>query len=115
MSDTKIYIVDQITPNPGEAEAFLNLYMERYAPGARERGMTLEFTWVSPPTWLKDQSNTLFIIWSVPDAKAWWAMSHGGKRDPVVQAWWRDAESMIEKRHRCFLTDVSAVAKLANV
>jgi len=110
-----IYILDQITPKPGQAQAFLNAYMEKYAPAARARGMTLVHRWVSPPMWLKEQSNTLFIIWTVQGAKAWWQMSFLGRRDPTVVGWWEEAESMIEKRHRCFLSDVADIESLANV
>src|SRR5581483_2129564 len=51
--DEPIYQVDEITPKPGQAQEFLKTYMERYAPGAVARGFKLEFTWVSPPLWLK--------------------------------------------------------------
>ena len=36
-------------------------------------------------------------------------------RDPTVVGWWEEAESMIEKRHRCFLSDVADIESLANV
>jgi hypothetical protein len=49
----KIYIVDRITSKPGHGRKFLELYMQRYAPGARERGMTHEFTLVAPPLGLR--------------------------------------------------------------
>ncbi len=43
-----VFLIDQVVTKPGQARAFLNAYMERYAPGARARGMSLERSWVTP-------------------------------------------------------------------
>ena len=110
-----IFILDEVTAKPGRARDFLAAYMERYAPAARERGMTLVHRWVAPPMWLKEQSNSLFIIWSVQGARAWWQMSFLGRRDPAVSGFWEETRPMIEKRHRCFLSDVADVESLCNV
>ena len=110
----KIYVVDQITPKPGQGEAFLKAYMEKYAPGARER-MTHEFTWVSPPMWLKEQSNTLYIIWSVKGAGQWWGMSQQSRRIDAVTSWWAEVDSMVVSRDRVFVSDVADIASLAHV
>ena len=110
-----IYILDQITPKPGRARDVLDLYMEKYAPKARERGMTLLHRWVAPPMWLDEQSNTLFIVWTVQGAKAWWQMSFLGRRDPTVAGFWDEIEPLIEKRHRSFSSDVTDVESLCDV
>jgi hypothetical protein len=110
-----IYIVDQVTTKPGKAQEFLDIYMADYAPGARERGMTLVHRWVSPPMWLKEQSNTLHIIWSVQGAKAWWAMSHGSRRITAVKEFWENIKPLIESRHRSFSSDVADVESICNV
>jgi hypothetical protein len=110
-----IYILDEVTTKPGQGEAFLAAYMEKYAPGARARGMTLVHRWVSPPLWLKEQSNTVYVIWSVHGANGWWGMSFLGRGDPAVAAWWADAEEMIVCRKRRFLSDVGDMDSLADV
>jgi hypothetical protein len=110
-----IYILDEVTPKAGRGEAFLAAYMTQYAPKARERGMTLVHSWVTPPLWLKEQSNTLYIIWSVQGARSWGQMSFVGRRDPAVAGWWEEAEAMIEHRRRCFLSDVSELESLSHV
>jgi hypothetical protein len=110
-----IYILDEVTVKPGQAQDFLAAYMERYAPAARERGMTLVHRWVTPPMWLKEQSNTLHIIWTVQGAPAWWGMSHQGRRNPAVKAFWNSVEPLVEKRHRSFLSDVADVESICNV
>jgi hypothetical protein len=110
-----IYILDQVTTKPGQAQEFLEVYMAHYAPAARERGMTLVHRWVTPPMWLKEQSNTLHIIWTVQGAPAWWSMSHQGRRNPAVRQFWESVEPLIETRHRSFLSDVADVESLCDV
>ncbi len=110
-----IYFLDQVKPKPGLAQAFLDLYMEKYAPAARDRGMTLVHRWVAPPMWLKEQSNTLYIIWTVQGARAWWQASFLGRRNPQVSGFWEEVAPMIESRHRSFLSDVADVESLCNV
>jgi hypothetical protein len=110
-----IYILDEMTAKPGQAEALLAAYMEKYAPAARERGMILVHRWVTPPLWLKEQSNTLYVIWTVQGAKAWWQMSFLGRRDHAVAGWWEEAAPMIESRRRCFLGDVADLGSFSNV
>jgi hypothetical protein len=110
-----IYYLDQITPKPGLAQAVLDLYMTKYVPAAQERGMTLVHRWVAPPMWLKEQSNTLYIIWTVQGARAWWQASYFGRRNPEVAGFWEALEPMLVSRHRSFLSDVADVESLCNV
>jgi len=110
-----IFIVDQVIPKPGQAKAFLDTYMARYAPAARERGMTLVHQWVSPPMWLDEQSNTLTIIWTVQGAPAWWNMSFHGRRNPEVAGFWESIEPMIVSRRRSFSAEVADLESLADV
>jgi hypothetical protein len=116
VSGETVYIVDQITPKPGAGRSFLDAYMQRYAPGARERGMTLEHTWVAPPVWLEDGSNTLFFVWSVKGAKEVWSSLFSARRlSSVDDWWWKDAAEMIVSRERFFLSNPSDIASLTNV
>ena len=75
MSDGEVYVIDRVVTRPGRAREFVDRYLAEYAPGARERGMTLRDVLVSPPIWFADQSNTVTISWSLPSARAWWALS----------------------------------------
>jgi hypothetical protein len=110
-----LYTTDEIVARPGQALAFLSAYMERYAPGARARGMTLERVLVSPPMWLEDQSNTLTITWTLPGTPAWWAMAMQGRFDPGVAAWWREADAMVVSRRRHFSAAQQDVEALTHV
>lgn len=115
MMNTTIYAVDEIVARPGEARAFLAAYMERYAPGARARGMTLERVLVSPPMWLEEQSNTLTITWTIAGTPAWWQMAMQSRFDPGVAAWWREADAMVVSRRRHFAAAQDDVEALTRV
>lgn len=116
MTDSeKIYIVDRITSKPGRGRTFLELYMQRYAPGARERGMTHEFTLVAPPLWMTDRPNTLYIIWSVVGVAQWWEMARRSRYADAVTEWWADAQSMIDSRDRHYASDIADLAVLSDV
>ena len=115
MTGKTIYAVDEIVPRPGEARAFLLAYMERYAPGARARGMTLERVLVSPPMWLEDQSNTLTISWTIAGVPAWWQMSMQARPDPAIAAWWSEVDHMVVSRSRNYMAALEDVEALSRV
>ena len=116
MSDEKIFIVDQITSKPGAGHKLLDAYTQRYVPGGKERGMTLEHTWVAPPVWLEDGSNTLFFVWSVEGVAQVWASLVGPRRTSAAEEWWwKDAAELIASRERFFLSNPSDIASLTNV
>jgi hypothetical protein len=111
-----VYVIDQVTPRPGMAQRFLAAYLERYAPGARARGMTLEHSWVAPPVWLDDGANTLTFVWSVRGAAGWWAMAATARQDPAVADWWwNEAAAMVASRQRSFASSPADVGSLADV
>jgi hypothetical protein len=115
-ADTKIYIVDEIRPKPGKGKAFLEHYMETYAPAAVARGLKLEYTWVNPPVWLTgDQQNTLLIIWSVDDVSAYWEIQTKIRWDRSIAEWWSHADEMVTSRKRLVLGDSHQIAGLTDV
>ncbi|MGO9058518.1 MAG: hypothetical protein ACLQU2_14200 [Candidatus Binataceae bacterium] len=116
MSDETVYIVDQVTAKPGSGQAFLDAYMKSYAPGAQERGMTLQHTWVAPPVWIEDGSNTLFFVWTVKGVSQVWASLVAPRRTSAAEEWWwKEAAQMIVNRERFFLSNPSDIASLTNV
>jgi hypothetical protein len=118
MSETgqeTIYYLDHLVAQPGRAQALLQFYMSDYAPQARTRGMTLVHRWVTPPLWLREQSNELFIVWSVEGTQAWWNATRLRRADPSFLDFWEDAKPMIVSRRRIFLSDVNDVDALCNV
>jgi hypothetical protein len=111
-AEARVYVVDQLVARPGQAQALLQAYREHYIPGAQARGMRLEHSWVTPPLWLEEQSNTLLFVWSLPGAAGFWAMSFKSRQDPAVEDWWRQAASLVESRQRYVAGEVAELARL---
>jgi hypothetical protein len=115
-TEPAVFVIDDLTARPGQGEALLQAYLERYAPGARARGMTLLHQLVSPAYWLPDASNRLLFVWSVAGAAGAWGMKHAGRQDPAVSAWWQvEAPKLVESRTRSICSEASDLARLADV
>ena len=108
-----VFVIDDLTAKPGQGEALHRAYLERYAPGARQRGMTLLHQWVSPAYWLPDGSNRLVFVWSVPGPGGAWAMKHAGRQDPELAAWWtKEAPRFVAARTRAICSEAGDLASL---
>ncbi len=100
---TTLYVVDELVARPGDAQALLQDYLERYVPGARARGMALDRVLVSPPLWLANGSNTLTITWSLAGVAQWWQMRVLAGADAAVAAWWAEMDERVVSRQRHFM------------
>ena len=114
MSD-KVFILDEIVTKAGMAAAYRDAYLERYAPAARGRGMTLESVRLTPPLELIEGCNTLHFLWSVENAAAFWGMRLGGTGDRPFDpsgrekaVWWEESKDMTVSRRRSVLVDYIA-------
>jgi hypothetical protein len=105
-----IFILDELVAKPGQGERLRAAYLERYAPGARSRGMVLAQSWRGAAPGADEAARTLVFVWSVPGVWAWWAVRFQATADPAVAAWWDEAEAMIERRSRRLLIDGAADA-----
>jgi hypothetical protein len=110
-----IYVIDRVVTRPGCARKFVDRYLTEYAPGARARGMTLRDVLVSPPIWFDDQSNTVTITWSLPNAQAWWEMTWKGRPDPALGPWWDGIGELVEHRTRSVAAAADDVDGLCDV
>lgn len=115
MAEGRVYVIDRVTTRPGCGRKFVDAYLSGYAPGARERGMTLEQVLVSPPIWFMDQNNTVTIIWSLPNPRAWWQMTWLGRPDPAVGQWWTDICELVVERTRSVAAAAGDIEKLGDV
>jgi hypothetical protein len=79
-ADGEVFVIDRVLTRPGCARRFIDTYLAEYAPGARDRGMTLRDVLVSPPIWFDDDVNTVTITWTLPNVRAWWDMTWKGRR-----------------------------------
>lgn len=93
-----IHVLDEIVLAPGQLTAVLELLESRYLPGSAARGLALLHRWVSPPVALQDAPNTLWLLWQVPDAPAYYAMRAG--IDGSALAFWSTVGSLCQSRRR---------------
>lgn len=113
----KVFILDEITVVPGKVREYYDAYMSDYAPGARDRGMTLESVRLTPPFEWLEGSNTIHFQWSVADTAAWWTMRIGGLGadfDPSGQNqgdFWKRASELTVNRRRNIFIDFNEAGK----
>ncbi len=100
MADGEVFVIDRVITRPGCARRFVDTYLAEYAPGARERGMTLRDVLVSPPIWFDDQPNIVTVTWTLPSPRAWWEMTWKGRPDPSLGQWWEGIAELIVERSR---------------
>ena len=115
MADGRVFVIDRVVTKPGCARTFIDTYLAEYAPGARTRGMTLCDVLVSPPVWLEDESNTVTITWTLPNAQAWWEMTWKGRPDPTLGEWWSRIGELVVERSRSVAATAADVDGLCDV
>jgi hypothetical protein len=115
MAAGEVFVIDRVVTRPGCAREFIDQYLAGYAPGARDRGMTLHNVLVSPPIWYDSQPNTVTITWSLPSAQAWWEMTWQGRPDPTVGGWWDGVRKLIIERDRTAAAAYEDVERLCDV
>ncbi|OBG59835.1 hypothetical protein [Mycobacterium sp. E3339] len=111
----RVFVIDRVLTRPGCARRFVDAYLAEYAPGARERGMTLRDVLVSPPIWFDDETNTVTITWTLPDVRAWWEMTWKGRPDPALGEWWCGIADLVQERSRSFAASAEDVDRLCDV
>lgn len=115
MADGEVFVIDRVVTRPGCARQFIDTYLDEYAPGARERGMTLRDILVSPPIWLADDANVITATWTLPSARAWWEMTWKGRPDPALGEWWSRIGELVSERSRSFAATADDVDGLCDV
>jgi hypothetical protein len=118
MAGGEVFVIDRVVTRPGCARQFVDTYLAEYAPGARERGMTLRDVLVSPPIWFdesEERVNTVTITWTLPSARAWWQMTWKGRPDPALGEWWVQVGDLVMERSRSFAAAAADVDGLCDV
>lgn len=115
MADGEVFVIDRVITRPGRAREFVDAYLAGYAPGARDRGMTLCHLLVSPPIWFDDQPNTVTVTWSLPSPRAWWEMTWKARPDPSIGQWWSGVDDLVLERSRSVAADAADVDALCDV
>lgn len=111
----KVYVIDRVVTRPGRAREFVERYLAEYAPGAVERGMTLDRLLVSPPIWFADDSNTVTVQWTVAGAQGWWEMTWKGRPDKTLGEWWASMDELVESRERTMAAAAADIDSLCDV
>ncbi len=93
-----IYILDRVKLRPEKIQAYQQALRERYLPGARERGMELVGSWLTPPVEV-EEGNELLTLWSLPSIEAFWAMRSGSSAAEIA-AWWAESDQLTLSRER---------------
>ena len=93
-----IYILDRVRLAPEKIQLYQQALRERYLPGARERGMELIGSWITPPVEVED-GNEFVTLWSLPSIEAFWAM-RAANSAPEVAAWWAESDRLTLSRER---------------
>ncbi|MEE3066046.1 MAG: hypothetical protein VYA67_19220 [Actinomycetota bacterium] len=115
MADAEIFVIDRVETRPGCARRFVDTYLAEYVPGARDRGMTLRDILVSPPIWFNDDANVITVIWTLPNAKAWWEMTWKARPDSALGEWWSRISELVTTRSRSFAAAAQHVDGLCDV
>ncbi len=100
-----IHILDEIVLAPRHLPTVLSLLESQYLPGSAARGLALLQRWVSPPVALEDAPNTLWLLWQVADAPAYYAMR--ASIDAPVLAFWSTVDTLCEARRRHVMADAT--------
>ena len=100
--DDAVFILDRIRIRPGEVETYQRGLREQYVPAARERGMELVGSWLTPPVEV-EQGNELVLLWSLADAEGFWAMR---RHSDEAASFWKDMEAATLSRERVFMASV---------
>lgn len=109
----EVFVVDRVVTRPGCAQKFIDAYLAGYAPGARDRGMTLRDVVVSPPVWFEDRSNVVTATWTLPSPQDWWQMTWQGRPDPAVARWWDSITDLVVERSREVASTADAITDVS--
>ncbi|MFJ4292931.1 hypothetical protein ACIP1U_24620 [Cupriavidus sp. NPDC089707] len=100
-----IHILDEIVLAPRHLATVLALLESQYLPGSAGRGLALLQRWVSPPVALKDAPNTLWLLWQVADAPAYYAMR--ASIEAPALAFWSTVDTLCDTRRRHVMADAT--------
>ncbi|MBP0629748.1 MULTISPECIES: hypothetical protein [unclassified Cupriavidus] len=100
-----IHILDEIVLAPEHLPTVLTQLESQYLPGSATRGLVLLQRWVSPPVAIEDAPNTLWLLWQVADAPAYYAMR--ASIDAPALAFWSIVNTLCDTRRRHVMADAA--------
>ncbi len=105
-----IFLIDEVDLRPDSIESFMVAFRARYLPGARERGMELVHTLVTPPESPSDGEVTVLLFWRLAGVGGFWGMrSANASRE--IAAWWDECDALCVRRKRRYAVDPESLEK----
>ena len=101
----EVAILDRVTLRRAEAEAWLERMHRDYRPGAEARGLSLAGVWQTRAD--EHDAVEVVIVWTVPDARAFFATRAGSNAHDVV-AWWKETDALALSRERTVMQAIDA-------
>lgn len=99
-----IHLLDELTLAAGDLQQVLQLLDEELLPGRAEPLPQLLNRWVSPPVVVPGVPNTLWLLWQLPDAPAYYRMRGNPGSTPAV---WPKLDRLCQRRRRHILVDAA--------
>lgn len=112
----EVLVIDRCVTKPGDGEAFLNDYLEIYAPIAEGLGAELVDTLVAPPLWLAEDSNVLMFVWKVAGVGGSWGIAGARNACPEEHlAWCDEMRDRLADYDRSYFSAPQDMEALCNV
>lgn len=112
----EVLVIDRCVTKPGDGEAFLNDYLEIYAPIAEGLGAELVDTLVAPPLWLAEDSNVLMFVWKVAGVGGSWGIAGARNACPEEYlAWCDEMRDRLADYDRSYFSAPQDMEALCNV
>ena len=103
-----IQLIYELAVPPTRLREVHDLFTDSYLPAARDRGMSFDGAYITPPIELDDAPTTLVLQFTLPDADAVWAMKRKVTDSVEVADFWRDIDGIVVSRQRRFLAPYAA-------
>lgn len=108
-------VIDRIVTKPGDGKAFLDWFMKNHAPFVEASALSHQRTLVFPPVWLKEESNTIDVVWEMQGSNMFWGFYSGMRANPDWLSFWREVKARAVSHNRMFCGDAEKVEAMNNV
>jgi len=109
-------VIDRFVAKPGEGKEFLAWFMENHKKFEEPSALAHQRTLVFPPLWLKEESNTIEVIWEMQGSNMFWgAYSNMRNNYPDWIEFWKEVKSRVVSHDRTFYGDAEKLEAMNNV
>lgn len=108
-------VIDRFVTKPGEGKEFLAWFMKNHAPFVEASALAHQRTLVFPAVWLKEESNSIDVIWEMQGSNMFWGFYTAMRSNPDWLAFWQEAKSRVLFHDRMFCGDAEKLEAMNNV